>query len=155
MADFKLTGRHSGWLIALAFGLTTTSACTFDLADEGAEFREAVPEADSIAVPGPDEAGGGQTAASAASERGLMGTGSPTLDYAYWYAFTRNVRDGVNLVTGAVLGSVWYIVHTHPTSVNADTATWGPYTDALDPVTYRFRVTRVGPRHFEYALDGR
>jgi hypothetical protein len=32
---------------------------------------------------------------------------------------------------------------------------WGPYTDALDPVTYRFRVTRVADAEYDYVLEGR
>lgn len=154
MADLALIGRPTRWILALAFGLAAAPGCTFDLADEGSEFREAVPGANSVAVPGPGDTAGTQHGAGAIPERGLMGTGTGT-DYAFWYEFTRNVRDGVNQVTASVLGSVWYIVNTHPTSVAKDTATWGPYTDALEPVTWRFRVTRVAPQHFEYTLDGR
>lgn len=145
---------HSGWIIALVLGLAGASGCTFDLADEGSEFREAVPQQAAIAVPGPGDSAAMQHGASVTGpERGLEGIAPTTT--AYWYGFTRNVRDGVNQVTGAVLGSVWYIVHTRPTSVDADTATWGPYTDALEPVTWRFRVKRVGAQHFDYELDGR
>jgi hypothetical protein len=154
MADSTFVRRHSGWIIAIALGLGA-SGCTFDLADEGSEYREAVPEASSVAVPGPGDTNGTQRTAAVAPERGLMGTGDPATNYAFWYGFTRNVRDGVNQVTAGVLGSVWYLVNTRPTSVSNGTATWGPYTDALEPVTWRFRVTRVGPKHYEYVLDGR
>jgi hypothetical protein len=37
--------------------------------------------------------------------RDTLGTGGSD-EPAYWYTFTRDVRDGVNLVTGAVLVSV-------------------------------------------------
>ncbi len=36
-----------------------------------------------------------------------------------------------------------------------DTATWGPYSDALDPVTWRFRITRVADAQYDYVLEGR
>src|SRR5262249_26039208 len=46
-------------------------------------------------------------------------------------------------------------VHTEPSSVQDGVATWGPYTDALEPVTYRFRVTRVADGEYDYVLEGR
>jgi hypothetical protein len=69
--------------------------------------------------------------------------------------FTRNVRDGVNVVTRDVLAGVWLIVHTEPTSVSENHAEWGPYTDALEPVSYRFRVERVAEGEYDYTLEGR
>jgi hypothetical protein len=75
--------------------------------------------------------------------------------YAKFYVFTREVRDGVNAITASVLGTVWYIVHTRPTSVHDGAATWGPYTDPLEPATYRFQVTRTATTEYSYSLQGR
>jgi hypothetical protein len=61
----------------------------------------------------------------------------------------------VNVVTAAVLGSAWAIVHTEPSSIEDGEATWGPYSDALEPVTYRFRVTRLAEAEYDYVLEGR
>jgi hypothetical protein len=83
-----------------------------------------------------------------------VGTGA-NAGVAKWYAFTRGVRDGVNVVTRDVLAGVWLIVHSAPSEVSQDHATWGPYTDALDPATYRFRVERVAPGEYDYVLEGR
>jgi hypothetical protein len=66
------------------------------------------------------------------------------------------VTDGVDLVTGVVLGSIWLVVHTHPTSVDDHQATWGPGSgDALSPVVWRLVVTEVEKGVFDYELDGR
>jgi hypothetical protein len=85
-----------------------------------------------------------------------LGLGTPANhDVAKWYAFTRGVRDGVNVVTRDVLASVWLIVHSAPSDASEDHAEWGPYTDALDPASYRFRVERVAPGEYDYTLEGR
>jgi hypothetical protein len=142
------------WIIALALGLGTLSGCTLDKKDDGADaFREAVPQSESIALRGPDSKGSSSTQSAAPSLRTLATGGKSP--YAKWYGFTREMRDGVNAVTAGVLGSVWVIVSTVPTSVATDEATWGPYTDALDPVSYRFRVSRVTEDEYDYVLEGR
>jgi hypothetical protein len=130
-------------------------ACTLQKTDDIAEYREALPQAQHVRVAGPEHSEAGSSTAGAQPGSGLLSAGNGTPGVARWYAFTRGVRDGVNLVTRNVLGSVWLVVHTKPTRVGEDYAEWGPYTDALDPATYRFRVERVAPHTFEYRLDGR
>jgi len=58
-------------------------------------------------------------------------------------------------VTAGVLGSVWVIVHTQPTSVSDQQAVWGPHSDALEPATWQFRVVEVDDDVYEYSLEGR
>ena len=145
------------WFGTLALGtlaLGTLGGCTLDKKDDGAdEFREAVPQSESVALSGPDAKGSTSTAAAGPSRRTLA-TGSP-LPYAKWYGFTREMRGGVNHVTADVLIGVWAIIHTVPTSVSKDSATWGPWTEALDPASYRFRIERVGVDEYDYVLEGR
>jgi hypothetical protein len=144
----------------LAVGLLTASllpGCMLEKQDDGEEYREAVPAREAVVVAGPEPDAAAETgAASAQSSRGTLATqpsaGGP---YAKWYGFTRVVRGGVNLVTAAVLGSAWAIVHTEPSAVKDGEATWGPYTDSLEPVTYRFRVTRLAQAEYDYVLEGR
>ncbi len=125
--------------------------------DDGEEYREAVPLREAVVVAGPETDGVGDTSTASIGSRPLAnGPSSRSRSpYAKWYGFTRVVRGGVNLVSAAVLGSAWVIVHTEPSSVKDGEATWGPYTDALDPVTYRFRVTRVAQAEYDYVLEGR
>ena len=139
-------------LSALCLSLAV-SACTLEKRDDVSEYREAIPQKEAVVVDGPESAQGDSQSNSGA--RGLLAGGAAAGDWAEWYAWTRNVRDGVNVITAAVLGSVHYIVHTEPTEVGDDSATWGPYSDALEPVTWRFRATRVADHEYDYVLEGR
>jgi hypothetical protein len=131
--------------------------CMLEKQDDGAEYREVVPSRQAVVVAGPETDSAADTRTAAVQDsRGTLAAGPLGRGpYAKWYGFTRAVRGGVNLVTAAVLGSAWAIAHTEPTRVQDGEATWGPYTDALEPVTYRFRVTRVGQGEYDYVLEGR
>jgi len=133
--------------------LGALSACTLEKKDDAGEFREAVPESQSVALSGPD-ANGSNSPAAAGPSRRTLGTGAST-PYAKWYGFTREMRDGVNGITGAVLGLVWLVVQTTPSAVSVDSATWGPWDDdQLSPARYRIRVTRVATDEYEYVFEG-
>jgi hypothetical protein len=125
--------------------------------DDGGEYREALPLREAVVVAGPEADGAGDTStASLRTSRHTQATGpAGRVQYAKWYGFTRAVRGGVNLVTAQVLGSVWALVHVEPSAIRDGEATWGPYTDALEPVTYRFRVTRIAEAEYDYVLEGR
>lgn len=134
-----------------------SSGCMLEKQDDGDEYREAVPLREAVTVAGPEADDAGHTDA-----KSISGSRRPQADaplgranYAKYYAFTRAVRGGVNGVTAAVLGSVWTIVHLQPSAIVDGEATWGPYTDALEPVTYRFRVTRIAEGEYDYVLEGR
>jgi len=142
------------WFAGCSLALASVSACTLDKKDDGADaFREAVPEQESIALSGPESTSARSTAATGPSRR-TLGT-RPATPYAKWYGFTRQMRLSVNQVTADVLGGVWAILHVPPTTIRKDAASWGPYTDELEPVTYRFRITRIALDEYDYALDGR
>jgi hypothetical protein len=120
--------------------------------DDVSKFQEALPQADNVKVAGPEDsqaAGSGSTQSIQSDEPWAQGP------WAKWYGFTRHVRKGVNTITGTILGSVWIIVHTQPTDISEGQATWGPYTDALEPVAWRFRITKVGDQEYDYFLEGR
>lgn len=139
---------------ALAFVLAATalSGCAVQKDGESNEFQEALPEQGSVNIDGPDAARADMSAQSATF--GTLASGAAT-DPAFWYSFTRDVRDGVNVVTAVVLVSVWAIVHTEPSELDEDHAVWGPYEgDALDPARYRLQVDRIGEHHFRYVLEG-
>lgn len=137
--------------LAFALAATALGGCNAKQ-DESNEFKEALPEVGSVNVDGPD--GARSDASTAAGMRGTLGAGDGS-DPAFWYTFTRDLRDGVNVVTAVVLVSVWAVVHTEPSEISEDEAVWGPFDgDALDPVRYRLTVTRIGEHHFRYVLDG-
>jgi hypothetical protein len=143
----------------LALLVTATAiaapACTLEKSDDVSEYRDALPEASNVRVAGPEAESGGERTQTGAFASLLADGAAPAQGTAQWYRFTRNVRDGVNLVTAGVLGSVWYVVHTRPTTVGENYAEWGPYTDALDPVTWLLRVERVSDHEYDYRLQGR
>ena len=133
-------------------------ACALQKKDDADRFREAIPQAKHVVVPGPEgEPQGDQNAASlepgqrAQSHDGHWADGP----WAKFYGFTREVRDGVNHASGGVLGVVWLIVRTQPSSVEGDEAIWGPYSDALEPATWRFRIREVADDEYDYFLEGR
>lgn len=140
--------------IALTTAALLLNACALNKADDVGEYREALPRADAVSVVGPGASGSHAQGAEAGSSLLALGGGDPA-SVAKWYTFTRDIRNGVNHVTRDVLGSVWFIVHTEPSDVGAAYATWGPYTDPLEPVTYRFRVQKVGEHEYDYELEGR
>jgi hypothetical protein len=143
-------------LIASLAATSLATACTLEKSDDVSEYREALPQAAHVQVAGPEQSGAGSRSMSASAETGLLADGAGTASgSAEWYRFTRNIRDGVNAVTAGVLGSVWFVVHTKPSTIGDGYAVWGPYTDALDPVTWRLRVDRVDEHEYEYRLDGR
>jgi hypothetical protein len=146
---------HNPLAIAL-LALSFTPGCMLEKQDDGEEYREAVPLREAVVVSGPETAAASGTSTASITSRKPQADGPLRRgNYAKWYSFTRAVRGGVNLVTASVLGSVWTIVHIEPSSIVDGEATWGPYTDALEPVTYRFRVTRVAPAEYDYVLEGR
>jgi hypothetical protein len=142
------------WFASCSLALCVSSGCTLDKqADDADAFREAIPVERSVALTGPDSSSSTSTAAARPSRR-TLGT-APATRAAKWYGFTRQMREGVNEVTARVLASVWTIVHVPPTTIDQETATWGPYTDELEPASYRFRIRRIASDEYDYSLDGR
>ena len=142
------------WFAGCSLALCFSTGCTLDKKDDDADaFREAVPQQEAVALSGPDSKGASSAAAAGPSLR-TLGT-APSSPYAEWYGFTRAMREGVNRVTAGVLVGVWAILHTPPTTLSKESASWGPYTDELEPVTYRFRIMRIAPDEYDYTLEGR
>lgn len=76
-------------------------------------------------------------------------------DTALMYGFTRGATVLVNTGVSATLSLVEKIVSYPPTSLTADSATWGPVTDALSPNTWQLTVTRLGADQYRYSLQAR
>jgi len=133
-----------------ALGSTGLVGCASQPDEQLESIRQALPRKEPMQLSGPET--NAATGTGNSSDAGAAPANAP---YATYYTFTRTVRDGVNKVTADVLGMVWFIVHTTPTSVGNDAASWGPYTDALSPATWRFRVTHQGGQQYAYVLEGR
>src|SRR4051812_7769348 len=110
------------------------------------QFRGAAPSAKTVSLEVPAGAGIG-----AASERSPEVIGQR----AAFYEITRGVTAIVNGGVGVTLLLLEAITDQQPTTLTADHATWGPYTGALDPNTWKFDVTKVGPIDYSYVLSGK
>jgi hypothetical protein len=123
---------------------------------DDSEFKAAIPPENSIQIGAP---GGAQmlTTGGAAQDGTAIGQHNEALvgQTAVFYAITRLTAERVNGHVGAVLLVLWAIVHHPASAVTANSATWGPFTPTLSPVTFELVVTRVAPGQFAYHLDGR
>ncbi len=150
--------KRSSWAwIATTLALTAAPGCVLKPQDDGSRFRDAVPQASEVEIKGPDSGGAATSGTNAFQPPSGVETSDPWASgpWAKYYGFTREVRKGVNSLTGVLLGGIWIVVNTQPTSVDAHQAIWGPYTDSLEPVTWRFRVEEVADGEYDYALEGR
>jgi len=137
-------------LLTLGLALVTTAgACA---KDDGDDFKNGVPQSQDVAlvVPGAGSGGSALTAdGTTAIQGGLLG------EQADFYKLTRDVTGVVNTATFSVLTLVKTVTNYPPTSVETDTAVWGPYTDPLSPNTWRLTVNRVAKGQFHYVLEGK
>jgi hypothetical protein len=74
---------------------------------------------------------------------------------ANWYVSTRDVTRTFNGGSAWVLVLIHTIVQFPVTTVNGDTFTWGPWSQALDPAEYKLDVRAVGDGTYAYKLSGR
>jgi hypothetical protein len=122
------------------------------------EFRGTVPTREAVVLHVPGAPDDGQAAAGATTttpsttgvvHSALLGQLADT------YTVTRTATVLVNGGTWAVLTLVKTIVDFPATTVTADTAVWGPHTDALSRNTWRVTVTRLEPHKFHWLFEGR
>lgn len=141
--------------VAFAGVVGMTGACVVQESDSDAsKFREGIPSKEQVSLEEPVASTG--TTGTQDFELGMGLQDSPgTASYATYYRFTREMFDGVNLGTAAILGSIWIIVSYPPTSLEQEEAIWGPWTEALSPAEYRFRATEVASEQYSYALEAR
>jgi hypothetical protein len=83
------------------------------------------------------------------------GTAEALGELSPWYVVTRQVTRDLNGGTAWVLIVVHTIVQFPATTIEGDTYTWGPWSDALDPADYRLVVTALGNGSYDWSLDGR
>jgi hypothetical protein len=133
-------------------GLSVTGCLPKDDADE---YRGGVPLRETVAlhVPGAPDSGGALTAEGGGGARtsALLGQKADT------YTLTRVVTAVVNGGTWAVLSLVRTVVGYPATTVDklAQTAVWGPYTDALSPNTWKLTVKRLEAQKYQWTFEGR
>jgi hypothetical protein len=142
------------WMGIAAVGVAAVSNACAVSADDSERFRDPIPQSSDVGMGVPGSATGASTKAQA---KGLRFANTPgATSYAEYYQVTRDITDSVDNGTAWVIGLVWTIVHSPPTSIAAHQAVWGPGAgDALSPVVWRFTVNEVGDHEYDYVLDGR
>ena len=110
-------------LVAAACTLSLVACVQQDEAPQ--DIDRALPTADQVSIKLPD------------SNARTIG------QLANWYVATRDVTRTFNGGTAWVLILVHTIVKFPVTTVNGDTYTWGPWSDALDPAEYKLDVRAV------------
>jgi hypothetical protein len=143
-----------GGVLILAIGLpSAVGGC--GKADDADLFREGVPYHEDVAmvVPGGATTTTQQQALTAGAvtevRAALLG------QLADSYKLTRDITGMVNGATASVLTLVKTITEFPPSSVAADVAVWGPYSEPLRQNTWRLTVNRVSAGVFDYVFDAK
>lgn len=92
---------------------------------------------------------------STTTARTLSGDQDALGQLATWYVATRDVTRTFNGGSAWVLTLIHMIVQQPVTTVNGDTFTWGPGSQALDPAEYKLDVRALADGTFAYKLSGR
>jgi hypothetical protein len=122
--------------------------------DDADRFREPLPVQDEVSLGVPSHGASSSTKTQGLTIQTTNDLGGATTN-AQYYALTRAITGGVDGVTGVILGGIWAIVHTTPTSLSAKSAVWGPgSSNALEPAIWRFTVNEVGDAEYDYVLEG-
>lgn len=123
-------------------GLLGSLVCACGAADgPAASFLAALPSRQTLEVSAPDGGPEGQL------------QGSAPVETAQLYVLTRQTTAAVDGLVGGALDMLGAIARTPPSAVSPDGAAWGPFTDALSPVTWRLSISRLGPGQHAFQLE--
>ncbi|MBS1123483.1 MAG: hypothetical protein H6Q90_5711, partial [Deltaproteobacteria bacterium] len=122
-------------LLAATVALSLVACVKRD--DPPASLERAIPTAEQVSIKLP------------------TGTSRTIGQLADWYVATRGVTTVFNGGSAWVLILIHTIVKFPVTSVDGDTYTWGPFSNALDPAEYKLDVRDVGDGTYTYQLSGR
>jgi hypothetical protein len=142
----------SGGVVLFAAVLALAEGCA--PADDAARFREPIPAKEQVAlgVPGNSDGSAGAAKTQGLHIATLDGTTAAT---AKWYGLTRELTNGVDGVTAIILGGIWVLVNTPPTTIDSKKATWGPSEPSgLESTSWRLTVNEVGDAEYDYVLEG-
>jgi hypothetical protein len=111
----------------------------------GDPYLAALPTRDAVAIRVP----GATTGTSGASQQGLLGT------QAMFYTTTRQISTEINGDAASLFGMIDTAVASPPTAHDATHEIWGPFTDALSPVTVELGVNLVDAQNYMFYLGGK
>ncbi len=136
--------------VAVLSTMTTLgNGCTAPV-DDAERFREPLPEEGEVALRVPNSSGATKSAGiHIATETNLESGG------ARYYQMTRDLTAAVDFGTAVILGGIWAIAHTAPTTIEPKRAVWGPgAANALEPAVWRFTVNEIADGEYDYVLEG-
>jgi hypothetical protein len=133
--------------IAASLALAGLAAGCRPPMEEAEEFRRGVPREETVTAQVPTK-GQSQALTVKGQTQALKG-----LPAEYW-ALTWGVSATINGGAAFVGLLVKTVIAFPPTTLSADEAVWGPFSGALDPVTWKLTVKRVGDHKFQYQFDG-
>ncbi len=128
-------------LLFAALGTVGLTGCGIE-SDGADEYRQALPQRQTVEIAMP---------AGASTTQALMTGEGATSTY---YKLTRTVSRDINGAVLAVLGLVRAVVRHPPTELSDNSAIWGPFAEALDPIAWKVTVTRVSPGNYSYKFEG-
>jgi hypothetical protein len=143
----KMRAIETSLVLALAVPLAFGACRPMD--DEADEFRSGVTRHEDVAMAFPGAAQQGALTAEGGVQGALLGEKSE------FYTLTRGITDNVNGATWLVLTLVKTITEYPPSTIDGDTAVWGPHMEPLKPNAWRLTVHRLAPGQFEYRLDAK
>ena len=114
-------------------------------------YRNAVPRGETVMVRVPGANSGQGLTVETHTQALTMGQGQ-TADL---YKLTRLASGIFNGGALLVLGLVKTVVSFPPTTLGPNMAVWGPWTDALSPITWKVTVTRKSDHLYTYTFEGR
>jgi hypothetical protein len=133
--------RHKLLLGSALASLALATACHRP-GEEAEEFRRGVPTQETVTATMPGQTGQALT---------VEGLRRPIAEsYKLTYGVTGLINGGAVFV-GTLVRAV---LRFPATTIQGDTAVWGPWTGDLEPVTWKLTVTRVAARQFQYRFDG-
>lgn len=135
--------KKSAWLMSAL----VLSACV----EKEVDFKDGLPTMDTVTLSVPRSNSQGQ---------GLTAAGTDVRSYAQgdvsgFYLITLGSVLLVNGTTAFTLAGLAAVASTEPSSVEGDTATFGPYTPSGSSTTWRLTVTRTDSNRFTYDLSGK
>ena len=131
--------------LALSTALATSTACRPE-DNEADQYRKGIPNKQTVEVQVPGSTG----QALSVADQGKT---------SKYYKLTRTVSRNVNAGVYFVLTLVREVVKYPPTNVTSNTAVWGPFSEALDPIAWKVTVNRTATNEYAYrcshAFEGR
>ena len=137
--------------LTAAMSLTLALVACGGMDPEEDEYRSAVPTTSELAlsVPAGSESGTSSDGDIGTLTRAALGQRADL--YNVTYKVSRSLNNSVRLG----LNTIEDIVQHKPSAIKNGVATWGPWTPALEPLTWLLVVKKTAPGRFAYALSAR